>query len=169
MQVQLGDQFSNLPGPVDEQRQQPTLEHPLGVAHPWPPQLYRSRTQRQPPGSGVSVPVACVESESDLRADFALPRNSVTCSYSNSWISRWTGFSSNPPTAPPPAFDSDLLTVLPFPIGGVSPPLGLKPVLFTEGVHRLTVCTPFEVTSTTSPVCPTEPSFYSLPPRTMGH
>ena len=23
--------------------------------------------------------------------------------------------------------------------GGVSPPLGLKPVLFTEGVHRLTV------------------------------
>ena len=89
--------------------------------------------------SGVWRIRSGVQSESDLRADFALPRNSVTCSYSNSWISRWTGFSPNPPTAPPPAFDSDLLPVLPFPIGGVSPPLGLKPVLFTEGVHRLTV------------------------------
>ena len=42
MQVQLGDQLSNLPGPVDEQRQQPALELLFGVADSWPPQLYRS-------------------------------------------------------------------------------------------------------------------------------
>ena len=45
-------------GPVDEQRQQPALESLLGVAHPRPPQLYRSRRECQPPGFGVSVPIA---------------------------------------------------------------------------------------------------------------
>ena len=34
-----------------------------------------------------------------------------------------------------------------FPIGGVSPLLGLEPVLFRERVHRLTVYTLFEDTS----------------------
>ena len=37
--------------------------------------------------------------------------------------------------------------VLLFPIGGVSPLLGLEPVLFRERVHRLTVYTLFEDTS----------------------
>ena len=53
-----GDQLSNLPGPVDEQRQQTALELLLGIADSRPPQLYRSRTQRKPPGSAVSVPIA---------------------------------------------------------------------------------------------------------------
>ena len=37
--------------------------------------------------------------------------------------------------------DSDLLSVLSFLMGGVSPLLGLEPVLFRERVHRLTVYT----------------------------
>ena len=45
-------------GPVDEQRQQPALELLLGIADSRPPQLYRSRTLRKPPGSAVSVPIA---------------------------------------------------------------------------------------------------------------
>ena len=41
-----------------------------------------------------------------------------------------------------------------FPIGGVSPLLGLEPVLFRERVHRLTVYTLFEDTSVYNPAKP---------------
>ena len=43
--------------------------------------------------------------------------------------------------------DSDLLSVLSFLMGGLSPLLGLEPVLFRERVHRLTVYTLVEDTS----------------------
>ena len=43
--------------------------------------------------------------------------------------------------------DSDLLPVLSFLMGGVSPLSGLEPVLFRQRVHRLTVYTLFEDTS----------------------
>ena len=43
--------------------------------------------------------------------------------------------------------DSDLLPVLSFLMGGVSPLSGLEPVLFRQRVHRLTGYTLFEDTS----------------------
>ena len=89
-------------------------------------------------------------SGSDLRADFALPRNSVTSSSSNSWISRWTWPRTQSSNCSHSGLDSDLLLVLLFPIGGVSPLLGLEPVLFRERVHRLTVYTLFEDTSSST-------------------
>ena len=45
-----------------------------------------------------------------------------------------------PPNTRQPCFSDGLLVLL-FPIGGVSPLLGLEPVLFREKVHRLTVYT----------------------------
>ena len=86
-------------------------------------------------------------SESDLSADFALPRNAVTSSSSNSWISLWTWLRTQSSNCSHSGLDSDLLSVLSFLMGGLSPLLGLEPVLFRERVHRLTVYTLFEDTS----------------------
>ena len=72
------------------------------------------------------------------------------------------GLAPNPPTAPTPGLDSDLLPVLLFPIAGVSPLLGLEPILFTERVHRLTVYTLLEGTSVLSSVRDTPLLFYTL-------
>ena len=151
MQVQLGDQFSNLPGPVDEQRQQPALELLFGVADSWPLQLYRSRTQRQLPGRCVSVPVAGVVVPVRPAGRPGPPRNSVTSSSSSSWISLWSWPRTQSSNCSHSGLDSDLLPVLLFPIGGVSPLLGLEPVLFRERVHRLTVYTPSQGTSVLAP------------------
>ncbi len=74
-------------------------------------------------------------------------RNAVTSSSSNSWISLWTWLRTQSSNCSHSGLDSDLLSVLSFLMGGLSPLLGLEPVLFREKVHRLTVYTLFEDTS----------------------
>ena len=98
-------------------------------------------------GQGQGTQPTVLISESDLSADFALPRNAVTSSSSNSWISLWTWLRTQSSNCSHSGLDSDLLSVLSFLMGGLSPLLGLEPVLFREKVHRLTVYTLFEDTS----------------------
>ena len=63
------------------------------------------------------------------------------------WISLWTWLRTQSSNCSHSGLDSDLLSVLSFLMGGLSPLLGLEPVLFRERVHRLTVYTLFEDTS----------------------
>ena len=66
-------------------------------------------------------------SESDLSADFALPRNAVTSSSSNTWISLWTWLRTQSSNCSHSGLDSDLPSVLSFLMGGVSPLLASSP------------------------------------------